>query len=406
MTSSGRRILLIDDDKLVHKVVRKTIGEGPELISYTSAREALSFVAGHKKAFDVIILDVEMPEMSGYEVCQAIRRIDACRQTPIIFLSSHSSVSERIAGYEAGGDDYLVKPVDIDILNAKLQRWSEHLKHTEALLSEAAFANKTATDAISTSSDLGQAMRFIEKSYECHSPDALCRAFFSVSTQQGLNCTLMYNSSNARPEYVSCKGVSSPLEQELISMLRTGERFRDFGARTQINYQNASVLIKNMPVDDSDRYGRSKDLLNFMLGAFNAKIASINTHERIRLQSVNLGKSIIAFEDTLEGITAALRENQDQITNILGELLTDFEENLPKMGLEDDQESYLISRVDDVAIEANTSLDKSAELLRSLNSVVRLFEHSLEQQNRLVDDLLNSTGPGQNEADEEDVELF
>ncbi len=66
-----------------------------------------------------------------------------------------------------------------------------------------------------------------------------------------------------------------PSENQLVSMLHNEKRFYDFGCRTQINYPNLSVLIKNMPIDDMERYGRIKDILPAMIGTVNNRIISL-----------------------------------------------------------------------------------------------------------------------------------
>ena len=64
-----------------------------------------------EKAFDLVILDVVMPKMSGYEVCQALRAEEAIEDVPVILLTAKSRVSDVVAGLSVGANDFLVKPV-------------------------------------------------------------------------------------------------------------------------------------------------------------------------------------------------------------------------------------------------------------------------------------------------------
>lgn len=77
---------------------------------------------------DVILLDVVMPGMDGFEVCRALRENESTRNAVIIMLSSKDQFSDKIKGFEAGADDYLTKPVNIGLLSARVRRYFEGLE--------------------------------------------------------------------------------------------------------------------------------------------------------------------------------------------------------------------------------------------------------------------------------------
>ena len=73
------------------------------------------------KSPDLIMMDVRMPEMNGHEAARRMRELSETRWTPIIFLSSAGEYDDQVAGLEAGGDDYLIKPVNYSMLEAKIK---------------------------------------------------------------------------------------------------------------------------------------------------------------------------------------------------------------------------------------------------------------------------------------------
>ena len=105
----SEKILIIDDDidtlRLVGLMLQR---QGYEISAATSGEQGL------EKAFaerpDVILLDVMMPEMDGYEVTRRLRRNPASSQTPILLFTAKTQLDDKVAGYEAGADDYLTKP--------------------------------------------------------------------------------------------------------------------------------------------------------------------------------------------------------------------------------------------------------------------------------------------------------
>ncbi len=104
------RILLVDDDpkaiKLMGYILHK---EGYEVVPALSGKEALELL--DRERIDLVILDIMMPEMDGYEVCRRIRANPATAKIPVIMLTAKAMPEDRIAGYEAGADHYITKPV-------------------------------------------------------------------------------------------------------------------------------------------------------------------------------------------------------------------------------------------------------------------------------------------------------
>ncbi|MCK6263610.1 diguanylate cyclase [Vibrio sp. ZSDE26] len=118
VSGSSMRILLVDDvqmDRMQLAIRLKQLGHDVEAVS--SGKDALSVYL--KFDPELILLDITMPDMNGFEVSQEIRRLYP-DWIPIIFLSSHEEPSMIAKAIDAGGDDYLTKPVDKLVLNSKL----------------------------------------------------------------------------------------------------------------------------------------------------------------------------------------------------------------------------------------------------------------------------------------------
>lgn len=106
MTTDTRRILLVEDEKTIRDTVAAYLErEGYWVTPAPDGREALEQFSKHR--FDLVVLDLMLPEISGEEVCRAIR--DAS-DVPIIMLTAKGELEDRVAGLELGADDYLVKP--------------------------------------------------------------------------------------------------------------------------------------------------------------------------------------------------------------------------------------------------------------------------------------------------------
>ena len=112
------RLLVVDDDRGLRDVLRRALTlSGYEIRLAESGSEALAEVASGVP--DAIVLDIGLPDIDGLEVCRLLRREG--NRVPILMLTARDAVSDRIDGLDAGADDYLVKPFDIDELKARIR---------------------------------------------------------------------------------------------------------------------------------------------------------------------------------------------------------------------------------------------------------------------------------------------
>lgn len=114
------RILVVDDDPILIQITAKTLlASGYEVFKAASGPEALQRVDDIRP--DLIILDVMMPELDGYEVCRRLRNTATTARLPIMMLTAQESVEEKVRGFEAGADDYMTKPFQPPELQARVK---------------------------------------------------------------------------------------------------------------------------------------------------------------------------------------------------------------------------------------------------------------------------------------------
>ncbi len=113
-----KRILIVDDDPLNREILRKILKEEYEIATATAGEEGLS----RMKDFgpDLVLLDIMMSAIDGYEVCRQIKAAPFGELTLVVLVSGRASTKERIEGYKAGADDYIVKPFDQEELTARV----------------------------------------------------------------------------------------------------------------------------------------------------------------------------------------------------------------------------------------------------------------------------------------------
>jgi two-component system, OmpR family, response regulator MprA len=112
------RVLVADDDRAVRDALRRALAlAGYEVSAAESGSQAIERVA--QAMPDAVVLDIGMPDIDGLEVCRRVRMLG--NRVPILMLTARDAISDRVTGLDAGADDYLVKPFDVEELKARLR---------------------------------------------------------------------------------------------------------------------------------------------------------------------------------------------------------------------------------------------------------------------------------------------
>lgn len=128
------KLLIVDDEKDILKLLSYNFEQDGHKV-YTAGNGVDAVKMALKVVPQVILLDVMLPDIDGIEVCERLRKQPALNNTFILFLSARGEDYSQVAGYRAGGDDYIVKPIRIKVLRHKikalLERVSDHKEYRE-----------------------------------------------------------------------------------------------------------------------------------------------------------------------------------------------------------------------------------------------------------------------------------
>ena len=135
MDNSQYKILVVDDEPDILEFIRYNLQkEGFEIYEASDGIKAISLAEKIKP--HLILLDVMMPEMDGIETCEKLRAIPKMEQTVIAFLTARSEDYSQIAGFEAGGDDYITKPIKPKLLVSRIKALLKRTGKIQALVEE------------------------------------------------------------------------------------------------------------------------------------------------------------------------------------------------------------------------------------------------------------------------------
>jgi putative two-component system response regulator len=115
---SLKTILIVDDEPANLAIMEGILADSYTLVMARDGAEALRAVVKHRPA--LMLLDVGLPDIDGFELCRQVRQIDPVHNVKVIFVSGYSDAGHKAAGFKAGAVDYIVKPFTAQIVRAKV----------------------------------------------------------------------------------------------------------------------------------------------------------------------------------------------------------------------------------------------------------------------------------------------
>ena len=125
------KILIAEDERDIRDLITFTLTfAGHQVVAAANGEEALN--KAREEVPDLILMDVRMPKMTGYEACKALKAIPAMRHIPVVFLSAKGQESEIQQGVEAGAEEYILKPFAPDELTKQIKSVLDRVAHRQA----------------------------------------------------------------------------------------------------------------------------------------------------------------------------------------------------------------------------------------------------------------------------------
>ncbi|MCF2859969.1 response regulator [Pseudoalteromonas sp. SMS1] len=358
-------VLLVDDDDVNHDIAKTMLGDAHEYFSALNGDEALTLFDERK--YDAVLLDVVMPGMNGYEVCKAIRRRAEHSDTPVLFVSSKDCIEDKLEGFKAGGDDYITKPFDAEELSFRIERLVKYSSEIDTLKVNCETAEEVTMTAITSCSELGQCLEFIEKSYQCNTLSDLSSAILETCSNLDLNASVQIGLLGEFRDYCNF-GAINPLESELLKKGRESKTVINIEKRSFFNSCYCSLLVKNMPIEDEEKYGRFNDILALIVRGADARLRSLQTNI-LAIQAKNKGLrelSQVASKD-LEDIEQVFKSYSHSCQELVERLIFDVEESIVEFGLTNAQEQQIRDTLDGAKDDLQQVQEHSEDMSATFN---------------------------------------
>jgi CheY-like chemotaxis protein len=374
-------ILVTDDDEITRDMLEAGLSSRYTVSTAPDGQTALKRV--REKAFDLVLLDVEMPGLDGYATCQALKAQAETADLPVIFLSGRVTLEERLRGYQVGANDYLTKPFEVSELVTKIELAVAQRARNRNLSSEIQEAQNSVLAVANLYGEMGVVFEMQRQLPRCQTYADICMTFFDALGKLELDGCLRLT---GRQGVVSRTASSecSALENSILDHIeaRGGQTIEALGEHTCIHHNNVLMLIRQLPMnpdpatisaDDLDRIGRLRDNVALMaegivtyLQAMDAQMDQqhmVRTHDIIRFT-----------RESLADVAAQQHSSRMQLTQILRNMTTEVEHSFIHLGLSSTQEDQLTTTLQKHIGEVMAVFNQVDEIETHLEQIVRRLE--------------------------------
>lgn len=339
-------IAIADDELVARELLAGALEDRYEVRIFDRAQALLDFTAGNPA--DMVLLDVEMPGMSGYDACRALRAGSALPDVPVIFLSARARLDDRLLGYAAGGHDYLVKPYDLDELNAKILLAIDAHRRARQLTVEVADMSEAVSVTSEMMGELGVVLDFQREMAGCETADRMADALVQALGRFGLDGCMRLRGRRAVITRSSA-GSATALEASLLNHLasRPDARIVTMGPNLGFSFGDVTLLVRSLnwamapeAPETIESMGRARDSVALLVEGALSRLKAIDAE--LDSRHLVVAQDLIAMtRKTLEDLEKSAREVSCELDAVFEAGRQEFEFEFPRLGLTTEQEESL-----------------------------------------------------------------
>ncbi|UTH74622.1 PleD family two-component system response regulator [Chromobacterium sp. IIBBL 290-4] len=331
------RILIVDDDPTARVLPAASLQGQYVVREADSGEQALAEFA--REPAELVLMDILMPGLSGFDACRQLRELPGGEHVPVVFLSSEISLKDQLEAYDCGGSDFIGKPARPADIQAKvahaLSQASQRRQHESDMQS----AMQTAMGAMVANGELGVVMQVLRRSFDCKGSAQLAELLLEGCVEYGLEGCIMIRQGEGA-QYRSTSEPISQVEIDVLGHLAGGDKIVQLGGQCALNDSGITLLVKNLPRQDSDRVGRLRDNLALMLDGCVSRLASLGT-ESLLTASQARRQVVERAVAVLELVQRRYEENNRQTEAIMEEMIAKVEKLFLHIGLSAHQETQI-----------------------------------------------------------------
>lgn len=246
--SSPFKVFVVDDDPIMLGIISEIIEPGYPVETFDSAEACLTRLSAEKPG--MFLLDVGLPGMDGYAFCRKIKGESGLRHIPVTFISGFDTIEARLDGYDAGGEDFIVKPFAAEEVLRKIRVAQQIVQSQRAIQEQADSSEYLATLALASMDEAGIVLQFMSKLIGWNSEQEVAEGLLELMQRYKLDGVIQARIAQ-RCLTLSKSGANLPLETSVINHVRGMDRIFEFRNRSVHNFERVTLMVNDMPLGDT-----------------------------------------------------------------------------------------------------------------------------------------------------------
>ena len=363
-------LCVVDDAKAARHLVESAFARESPVAAFETAEACLEQLDSGALRPGVFLLDVDLPGCDGYRLCRLIKAQPELQDVPVIFVSGLDDLESRLAGYDAGGLDFIVKPVSLVELRQKVDAARRVHNGRARFLQQISESESLSALALSNLDEQALLIRFLRALNSCHGARDLAALLIELSGAYRLKGVVQIRSSDGDLT-ISAAGENLPLEVSVLNHVRNLDRIFDFRSRSVYNFDHVTLMVSDMPQRDPELSGRLRDHLAIAAESAQAKLLALHD----KSENIQARKQVASLIKALENRMRVFDEMQARARFNGASLMADMVEQLngafAALGLTDEQERKIIDFVEAKAEELIKVYDAGGDALGALDDIAR-----------------------------------
>ncbi len=352
-------IMVVDDDEIMRLQIEHSLRDAYRIVSVISGDACVAACAEHTP--DLVLLDIEMPGIDGYEACRQLKAMEG-GGPPVIFISNRDRLQDRLNGYDAGGEDYILKPVEPEELLTKVALRLKAAKDHTQMKQMIDYASSTAMTAMSSMGEMGVLLQALQQFNNCSRLEELAEAMLKALVDYSLDGLVRLRTSQGMV-MVSTQGEVLPIEMSIIEQVAAMGRIVEYRSRMSVSYEHVTLLVRNAPAEEDDRRGRLRDHLAVLAeGAEVRALAILRDHV--------IERAVLNGSRTLDRIDESQREVRVATSLALQDMSDQLERAYVSVALSDKQERYMANIVDAGIDRVRAAFLPETDIQQRLSAVI------------------------------------
>lgn len=368
------RVFYVDTETSIFGGLSSLLQDDFRVETFTSAQSCIDRLSEIKP--DIFLVDVSLQDMSGLDFCAFLKSNIEKYDIPVIFMAAQDNIDIRMACYEAGGEDFIAKPLVASELLTKLRIAHRIVKEKRSLTDQAGYATKAAMSAMTSMGELGVVLQSLAQSFSCVSVKDLAQLILDALSQFELIGAVQFRNGDSEMTLGS-DGMNVPLEASILKHMSLSGRIFQFKSRCVFNYGGLTILIKNMPQADIERSGRIRDNLALLAEGAEARLRSLHLECLEKERRGAMESSLWEIKEALNAVQANYRRNCFEVTQAMLEYQEELTRSFVHLGLSESQENELSLNAGKYMQRMVGKQDENLFIVGQLEKVAGKLEQSL-----------------------------